>query len=327
MLAVDGGNSKADLALVGQDGSLLAVVHGPTVSHQQVGIEVAMSRLRVLVGRAAERAGLSAAAAAQAEVGLFCLAGADLPADTRLLTGALGQAGIARSIAVLNDSRAGLRAGSERGWGVIVICGAGVNCSGVAADGRTASLRALGPISGDWGGGGDLGRAALAAAVRARDGRGPRTLLERTVPAHFKLARPIALTEALHTGRIDEERLRELAPVVFAAAVAGDAVARGIVDRLADELATMAIAIIRRLRLIHAEFDLVLAGGVFRTWDAAFIDRLTDGVQAVASHARITPLRQPPLLGAALLGLDRLSPSAGPGAARRLRRAFAALED
>ena len=52
-------------------------------------------------------------------------------------------------------------------------------------DGRTARLDALGAFSGDWGGGTDVGWAAVAAAVRDRDGRGPRTSLARIVPAHF----------------------------------------------------------------------------------------------------------------------------------------------
>ena len=35
ILAVDGGNSKTDLALVATDGRLLAATRGPTTSHQQ----------------------------------------------------------------------------------------------------------------------------------------------------------------------------------------------------------------------------------------------------------------------------------------------------
>ena len=44
------------------------------------------------------------------------------------------------------------------------------------------------------------------------------------MPGHFGLSRPGALMEAVYLGRIDEDRLVELPPVVFAAAVAGDRV-------------------------------------------------------------------------------------------------------
>ncbi len=325
VLAVDGGNSKVDIALVARDGRLLARASGPTVSHQQVGVDAGTARLRDLVLRAAARAGLDAHALPIAEVGLFCLAGADSRKDVRLLDAALGAAGLSGRTTVLNDTRAGLRAGSDRGWGVIVICGSGVNGAGVALDGREAGFAGLGPISGDWGGGGDVGSAALAGAVRARDGRGPRTSLERRVPAHFGLTRPIALTHALDEGRIDETRLRELAPAVFAAAAEGDVVARQILDRLADELALMAIAIIRRLHLTRTDPDVVLAGGIFRAHDAEFLERLTAAVHRVAPRARLVPLRTAPLLGAALLGLEELD--CPPAALRRLRRQFAASGD
>ena len=65
------------------------------------------------------------------------------------------------------------------GWGVGVVVGQGINAVGVAPDGRRARFAALGAISGDRGGGSGLGMDALGAAVRAQDGRGPRTVLER----------------------------------------------------------------------------------------------------------------------------------------------------
>ncbi len=49
ILAVDGGNSKTDVALVAADGRLLAAVRGPTTSHQQVGLEPGIERLAGLV--------------------------------------------------------------------------------------------------------------------------------------------------------------------------------------------------------------------------------------------------------------------------------------
>ena len=52
VLAVDGGNSKTDLALVSRAGELLAIVNGPTISHQQVPIETGMDRLRGMVKHA-----------------------------------------------------------------------------------------------------------------------------------------------------------------------------------------------------------------------------------------------------------------------------------
>ena len=51
VLAVDGGNSKTDIALVADDGRVLAFVRGPTSSHQAVGLERGMDQLVGLVVR------------------------------------------------------------------------------------------------------------------------------------------------------------------------------------------------------------------------------------------------------------------------------------
>ncbi len=211
------------------------------------------------------------------EVGVYGLAGADTPADTRRLRLALDARRLAAATIVINDAFSPIRAGSDRSWGVSLICGSGVNAAGIAPDGRTARLTALGDISGDWGGGGDIGTAGLGAAVRARDGRGPATVLEAMIPARFGLKRPVDVTRRLEAGTLGREHLDALSPVVFAAAAGGDAMARSIVDRQADELISMAVAIIRRLRLARLAPVIVLAGGVFSARDEPFEARIRSG--------------------------------------------------
>jgi N-acetylglucosamine kinase-like BadF-type ATPase len=109
----------------------------------------------------------------------------------------------------------------------------------------------------------------------------------------------------------------ELPPLVFAAAGAGDQAATEIVDRQADEVVTMATAAIRRLGMADRDTDVVLGGGIFRSEDPAFLERIRAGVTAVAPAARLRQVTAPPVVGAALLGLDRLG--APPQASRRLR--------
>jgi N-acetylglucosamine kinase-like BadF-type ATPase len=192
---------------------------------------------------------------------------------------------------------------------------------------RTARLDALGEISGDWGGATDVGWQGLAAAVRGRDGRGPRTVLERTVPAQFGLASPHALTMAMYDGRVPHGRIGELSPVVFAAAMDGDAAARAIVDRLADEIVVMAGAMISRLRLRRLDPDVVLGGGVFRTPDVAFRSRIERGVQAIAPRAQLVRSDAPPVAGAALLGLDAVGGGATDASVgARIRAALASWD-
>ena len=116
--------------------------------------------------------------------------GRRLPLEEEEITAALSARGWMTRTIVGNDTFAVLRAGTARGWGVAVTCGAGINCVGVGRDGRQVRFPALGAITGDWGGGYDVGLAAVSAAARSEDGRGPRTSLERAIPAHYGLRTP-----------------------------------------------------------------------------------------------------------------------------------------
>ncbi len=307
ILAVDGGNSKADVALVAADGSLLAAVRGPTISHQAVGLEAGLDTLERSVDRALVEAGQPRTRRPAAGLGVYTLAGADLRSDVRLLDRGLEARTITDDRVVLNDTYAPLRAGSDRPWGVVVVCGAGTNGLGIGPSGRVVRFAAVGENSGDRGAGGGLAVEALAAAIRGRDGRGPRTTLERLVPAAFGRSRPGDLTTDLEHGRLDRQTLRErLPPIVFAAAADGDPVAARLVADVADEIVAWAGAMIRRLHLTRTDVPVVLSGGIIRTPYAPFHDRIRVGIAAVAPAATVRPLTVPPVVGAALLGLDRL---------------------
>ena len=161
----------------------------------------------------------------------------------------------------------------------------------MSPDGRITRFPAIGPISGDWGGGGELGGLAAWHAVRSEDGRGEKTALERAVPAYFGLKRPRQLMEAIYFGRIDEKRLAELAPVLFEVAIDGDAVARerrrpaGGRGRVAGRDTA-----IRRLRMQRLDVHVVLGGGIFRNGDHAFFDRIDAGLREVAPAAEVRVL-------------------------------------
>jgi N-acetylglucosamine kinase-like BadF-type ATPase len=322
VLAVDGGNSKTDVALVGAAGDLLGAARGPGSSHHHLGVPAAMDVLEELVAAACDDAGLEGGGRPLAEVGVWCLAGLDLPADDRALGPAVAGRRWARRVLLHNDVFAVLRAGSDRAWGVGVVLGAGINCVGVAPDGREVRFPALGELSGDWGGGRDIGMAAVGAALRGEDGRGPRTSLTRVVPGHFGLGSALALVEALFCGQLDRRRVLELVPLVFAEAAAGDPAAAAIVQRQVAEVVAMAGAAIDRLGLAGTDIEVACGGGLFAGGGPAFFERIGTGVRQLAPRARLRRVTAPPVLGAALLGLDRLG--APPGAADRLRATLTA---
>jgi N-acetylglucosamine kinase-like BadF-type ATPase len=309
ILAVDGGGSKVDAALLRRDGSVVGAARVDAGDYHLTGDEAFLDQLGRAIDAACHDAGFDPARRPVAERGVFCLAGADLPLDDRRIGRGLTRRGWVPSFVLRNDTFAVLRAGTDRRFGVGIVCGFGTNCSGVSPTGKIYRLPAIGPVSGDWGGASELGVSALWLAVRAGDGRGRRTSLQRTVPDHFDMRTARQVTEALYVGSLEEDRLAELAPVVFAAAAGGDAVAGELVARQADEIATMATAAIRKLGMRALELDVVLGGGVFRNEWEPFFERIAAGIHVVAPRASIVRLIAPPVVGAAMLGLDLVDAS------------------
>lgn len=321
-LAVDGGNSKTDLALVDAVGSMLALVRGPNSSPHHLGLDGCLEVLEDLRDRAGTEAGLPDGTVV--EVARVLLAGVDFPAEEHALLAALELRGWARRTMVGNDTYAVLRAGTERGWGVAVVCGAGINCIGVGPDGRVVRFPALGAITGDWGGGYDVGMAAVTAAARSEDGRGPRTSLERSVPGHFGLTTPLELAEAFHLGRIPVRRVVELAPMVLTAAES-DTAAAEIVDRLADEVVALARSALVRLELTGRPVEVTLGGGLLWGENGRLFGGIERGLAEVGPGVSVRLAGSQPIVGAALLALDDLG--AGAEAQRRVRRELGAAAE
>jgi N-acetylglucosamine kinase-like BadF-type ATPase len=319
VVGVDGGNSKTDLVLADTDGRLLAWVRGIGTRPHTDGMAVTAQQLRDLTRQALTAA--ARPAGTRIAVGAFFIANVDRRADERAALRELSGLGVVERTVVHNDTLAVLRAGAPDGWGVAVVSGAGINAAGVHPTGRSARFLSLGDITGDWGGGLAVARAGLGAAVRAGDGRGPATRLREVLPVPFGLRSVEAVAVAVGTGEIPHTALHALAPLVFGAADEGDAVAREIVARLGDEIATMVTALLRRLRLLRTPTPVVLGGGTLQNGHALLNDHIRARLAAQAPFARPLLLDVPPVAGAVAEALATAGASAR--AQRRLREAFA----
>jgi N-acetylglucosamine kinase-like BadF-type ATPase len=254
-------------------------------------------------------------------VAQLLLAGVDFPSEEEEVLAAVTARRLAKRVSVGNDTFAVLRAGTDRGWGIAIVCGSGINCLGVAPDGRQTRFPALGEITGDWGGGYDVGLAGVWAAARSEDGRGPKSTLEHVVPRHFGLETPTQLAEAIHRRTLPLARVTELAPLVLAEA-ATDPAAAEILDRLVEEITVLVRISLKRLGLTDDPVEVLLGGGLVHAADGSLVSAVAQRVSSVAPAATVKSTSSPPVVGAALLGLDGLGADAG--ARERLRRELGA---
>lgn len=317
-IAVDGGGSKTDVVALSRTGQVLAQLRGGPSSPQALGVTRSLTSIAALIAEAVSRCDGSAVS----HIGLY-LSGLDLPSEYAGFANAFDElvrpAYPDAAVTIDNDLFALLRAGTRQADAVAVVCGTGINCVGVRADGAVVRYPALGTLSGDWGGGLHLGELALWHAARAVDGRGPETILARHIPVAFGRPALADVIEALHFGAADHARLADLGPVIFAAAESGDAVAAELVDRQATEIALFAASALRRLDLAGRSVPVVLGGGLIRPGHAWFLDVIRERLAVEAPLAWIVPVAKPPVIGAASLVLE--AAGADDEAQRRLEQA------
>jgi N-acetylglucosamine kinase-like BadF-type ATPase len=229
-----------------------------------------------------------------------------------------------------------LRAGvalndGETPWGIAVVCGAGINCTGVAPDGRVARFLAFGFLTGDWGAGEGLAQQVMFHASRHEDGRGSPTALTAGTAAYFGMASVADVAIAVHEGRISLEDLLGLTTVLFAAATDGDQAAVSLVERQGEEISLMILAAQRQLSLSPADpMPVILGGGLLQARNPLLTQTITRRLASAIPGATPRIVDTPPIVGAALLGLDHLAAAADSGrgvapaaAAARLREGFA----
>jgi N-acetylglucosamine kinase-like BadF-type ATPase len=304
ILGVDGGSSKTHALVLDETGCALGFGQGGSGNHQSHGLAPAVAEIRRATIKALDHANIQQQ---PIELGCYCLSGADLEEDYTMLQQAMQGLGMVQAVIIKNDTMAALRAGLSRSWGVVVICGSGFNAAGRSPEGREIVLPGLGPISGDWGGGGALSQEMIRMVMRAWDGRGQQTLLTPMVLDALELPSVEFLLSRLYHDQIEYERILHLVPLLFEAAEARDQVAMDLIIQMGTEVGVTANTLMRRLGLQDRELEVVLGGSVFKGKGSLLIDTVKNVVHQQNRNARIVKPNYEPVVGAALLALEAIN--------------------
>ena len=297
VLGVDAGGTKTVCLLSDEQGRILSEARGPGANLQSAG-ELGVEKVLHQVMEAA----LDGFAPRPSAICLG-IAGVDREDDAQIVRAIMRRISPGSRVLVVNDALVALVAGVGRAPGIVVLSGTGSIAYGRNAQGEAARAGGWGHVIGDEGSGYWIGRHAVLAVVRALDGRGAATNLIDEVLSHFGVADSNGLVRVVYGRDTPGTIVAALAAVVQRARDAGDAVAAQILERAAEELTLAARAVTARLEMRGAEFQFVLAGGVFRAvpW---LLDELRTRLGEVAPRAEIRELIQEPALGAVALAID-----------------------
>ncbi|MER6631388.1 BadF/BadG/BcrA/BcrD ATPase family protein [Streptomyces sp. NPDC000987] len=191
-------------------------------------------------------------------------------------------------------------AGLDQGVGLVA--GTGSVAVGRLADGSPVQVGGWGAVLGDEGGSAGLVREAARAVWAAHDrGEPPDPLALGLVEAFGVLEVP-ALGAALEAAADVSADWGRHAPVVFAAADAGSALARGVIAEGGRRLA----ALVERLAARGVAVDDVVVAGGTVLGQPSLYDAFTSALAASVPGARPRPLRGAPVEGAVALARSTL---------------------
>ena len=298
-LGADLGATKTHTLIIDEAGRALGFGESGPGNHESVGYDGMFQSMKSGMEQALRVAGLKKEEISGAGFGV---AGFDWSSEYDITASTLERLGLSASYKFVNDSVLGLVAGAEEGWGVVVVSGTGSNCRGWDREhNREGRVTGHGVLMGEGAGGSELMHRCMQLVGYAWSKRGPMTKLADALIEHVGAK---DLEDLLRGYTTNEYQIgAEAAPVVFRVAEQGDGVANDLIHWAGCELGELANAVIRQLEFENLSFDVVMTGSMFEGGQM-LIDPMREVIQKLAPIARLVRLNVPPVIGAAILGME-----------------------
>lgn len=283
-LGIDGGQSSTTAVIGDADGRVIGYGRGGPCNHVKTGDgrEKFTGAILGCVGLACEQAGL---ALSSVRFSALCAGFSGGPADKEALLKELVPSELNF---VTHDGLIALSGATAGAPGIIAIAGTGQLSFGRNAAGLTARAGGWGYVFGDEGGGFDLTRQALRAALRQHEGWGPQTALHDRLLEETGAADANDLLHRFYSSDFPRPRIARLSKLVDEVAREGDAVALSILSSAAQHLAGYAAAVYGQLFTEPEPVAVAAIGGV---WKSELVREhfrqlveLTDGQALITPH-------------------------------------------
>jgi N-acetylglucosamine kinase-like BadF-type ATPase len=296
-LGVDVGATKSHALVADESGRAIGFGEGGPGNPFSIGYKGFAELVRGITQTALVTARISQDEIAGAGFGV---GGYDWPSQREPILQAIQMLGLHAPVEITNDAIIALLAGAPAGWGVAAIAGTSCNCWGWDRNrrvGRMTGFSWLGEAAGSH----ELVLRALQAIALEWTRRGPSP---RLTQAFVELIRARDTADLLETLTLNRVQLGpEAAPLVFQVAAEGDPVARELILWAGRELGSLAVGVIRQLKLEAQVFDVVLAGSFFNG-SPVLVESMSEVIHSVAPSAHLVRLHVPPAVGGVLLGME-----------------------
>jgi N-acetylglucosamine kinase-like BadF-type ATPase len=219
----------------------------------------------------------------------------------------------------------GLIAGSEEGWGVVVVSGTGSNCRGWDREHqREGRVTGHGVLMGEGAGGSELVHRCMQIVGYSWTKRLPKTALADAIVAHVgaKDLEDLLRGYTTHEYEVGAGAAR----LVFRVAEEGDPVARDLIRWAGTELGEIVNAVVRQLEFENLAFDVVMTGSMF-DGGPMLVEPMRATIHKVASKARLVRLSAPPVIGAVMLGMEAVDVKVTPAIRQTMNQSISTLRN
>ncbi len=298
-LGIDTGATKSHALIADENGRSVGFAQAGPGNWEVVGWKGTRQVLHTITNNALDMADISKEDLAGAGFGF---AGYDWPEDGPMHQELIDSLELGVPTEFGNDTLIGLIAGASAGWGVVISAGTSNNSCGRDKAHNSCRMTGMGAYMGEFGGAAEVVQRALQGIGRAWSLRAPQTKLTDAFVAATGAKDIDDMLAGIARGRYHVGS--SFAPIVFETAVQGDPIAQEVVRWAGEELGSLAIGIIRQLKLADEPLDIVLAGSEFKAGEVLMAP-MRETILAEAPQANFVRLTVPPVVGGVLLGMEQ----------------------
>ena len=303
VLGFDGGGTKTECVLLDSQSRIRATTRSGPSNPFRIGHEAATAALTEAAQSAVHEAGIEIR-----QISALCagLAGVGSAQSHEEMQQNIANAFPGAKVRLITDLELSL-ASIAQPEAIVLVAGTGSSALGRDAQGHTARAGGHGPLLSDQGSAYDVGRLAVAAAVRELDRTGSDSAIGSEILGRLKFSNWTELRDRARTAA--DEVFPRVFPVVAQAAESGDAHAQTLLSNAAQEIAALADALVDRLKLRESAIYIAKTGGMVSA--SKFFDaQLDTALKKIAPRATTGFLPIAPAEAAARLALELLSANA-----------------
>ncbi len=320
ILGFDGGGTKTCCVLGNLEGNILEVLEAGPSNYQNIGIDVTKNTIESLYKTALNNQNLKEEDIAFAFLGL---AGADLPADFKILNGISEDIFKTIPFEVVNDAWIIMRSGTPDAYGAVSIYGTGANAGAINNKGEMNILRALTYNLGGAGGGGEIADDALHFTFRSNEQTYKKSKLETELPKLLNTDSIDALLEKLYpVYNLAYTEYLKITPLVFKLAKEGDEVCQEILFEKGKLQGQMVNGVLTQAGMINTTFPVVLGGSVFKGESPYFVHAMKQVILDKSPAATFNYPKLKPVAGSYLFALDRLNKKLSDGELNKVKESL-----